>query len=236
MKFAMVFLTIGCMYLASCTSTNVGTTNSDSASLSYAFGVLVGTSLAETHLSIDSNDFIAAVNDVLNKKNLLVTTEKAQEIVQAGLESAKALVSSKNAKEEQAFLETNAKKTGVVSTGSGLQYQIIKHGDGEKPKANDTVTVHYVGSLIDGTVFDSSVERDSPASFPLDGVIPGLSEGIALMQIGSKYFFYVPSKLAYGDQAPGGKIGPNQLLVFEVELISSEDSPAEDQALAPDLN
>ena len=117
------------------------------------------------------------------------------------------------------FMEQNAKNDSVVQTKSGLQYMVIKEGNGIKPSATDTVTVHYTGTLIDGTVFDSSVERGEPASFPLDKVIPGWTEGLQLMSEGSKYRLFIPSELAYGSKGSGDKILPNSTLIFDVELI-----------------
>ncbi len=117
------------------------------------------------------------------------------------------------------FLEDNAKKEGVVVTSSGLQYKVITPGTGKSPKATDTVEVHYEGTLIDGTVFDSSYRRKETIEFPLNGVIAGWTEGVQLMQEGAKYRFFIPSKLAYGSRGAGGVIGPNQALIFDVELI-----------------
>ncbi len=128
-----------------------------------------------------------------------------------------------NKKAGEAFLATNGKKPDVKTTASGLQYRVLKAGKGTKsPKATDTVKVHYHGTLIDGTVFDSSVERGEPISFPLNGVIPGWTEGVQLMKEGDKFQFTIPSKLAYGEQGAGGKIGPNATLIFDVELIAIE--------------
>jgi len=117
------------------------------------------------------------------------------------------------------FLEDNAKKDGVTVTASGLQYKVITPGTGKSPKATDTVEVHYEGTLIDGTVFDSSYRRKESIEFPLNGVIAGWTEGVQLMQEGAKYRFFIPSKLAYGSRGAGGVIGPNQALIFDVELI-----------------
>ena len=117
------------------------------------------------------------------------------------------------------FMEQNAKNDSVTQTTSGLQYMVLKEGTGAKPSAEDTVTVHYTGKLLDGTVFDSSVERGEPASFPLNGVIPGWTEGLQLMSEGSKYRLFIPSELAYGSKGAGDKILPNATLIFDVELI-----------------
>jgi len=127
----------------------------------------------------------------------------------------------KNVKEGEAFLAANAKKDGVKTTASGLQYKVIKAGTGATPKASDEVKVHYHGTLIDGTVFDSSVQRGEPISFPLNGVIAGWTEGLQLMKVGDKFQFAIPSALAYGEQG-SGPIGPNSTLIFEVELLGIE--------------
>ena len=120
------------------------------------------------------------------------------------------------------FLAENAKKEGVKTTASGLQYKVIKSGTGESPKPTDTVKVHYHGTLIDGTVFDSSVQRGEPISFPVGGVIPGWVEALQLMKVGDKWQLFIPSKLAYGEQSPSPKIAPNSTLLFEVELLGIE--------------
>ena len=119
----------------------------------------------------------------------------------------------------EAFLKENASKDGVKTTASGLQYKITKEGAGKSPKATDTVVVHYAGKLLDGTEFDSSIKRGEPATFPLNRVIPGWTEGLQLLKEGGKATLYIPSKLAYGERGAGGKIGPNETLIFEVELI-----------------
>lgn len=119
----------------------------------------------------------------------------------------------------QEFLKENAKKEGVKTTASGLQYKVLREGSGKQPKATDTVEVNYEGKLIDGTVFDSSYKRGESISFPLNQVIPGWTEGVQLMKEGAKYQFYIPSKLAYGSRGAGGAIGPDETLIFDVELI-----------------
>ena len=121
-----------------------------------------------------------------------------------------------------AFLAANAKKEGVITTASGLQYKIIKSGTGESPKLTDTVTVHYQGTLIDGTIFDSSIQRGQPVSFPVNRVIPGWTEALQLMKVGDKWQLFIPANLAYGDQSPTPAIPPNSVLIFEVELLAIE--------------
>ena len=135
-----------------------------------------------------------------------------------------------NKESGEKFLAANAQRDGIKKTQSGLQYEVITPAKGDKPKATDVVKVHYRGTLIDGTEFDSSIARGEPATFPLDQVIPGWTEGVQLMNVGSKYRFYVPSALAYGTRGAGPKIGPNSALIFEVELLEivkpQEQTPA----------
>jgi len=129
----------------------------------------------------------------------------------------------KNKKEGEIFLEANKKKEGVQTLPSGLQYKVLKAGAGKKPTATDTVTVHYRGTLIDGKEFDSSYQRGKPVTFPVNGVIPGWTEALPLMEEGAKWELFIPSNLAYGERGAGRDIGPNATLIFEVELISIEE-------------
>jgi FKBP-type peptidyl-prolyl cis-trans isomerase len=138
---------------------------------------------------------------------------------QASQKEKNAASSAKNKAEGAAYLEKNKAKAGVKVTASGLQYEVVKMGSGPKPKATNTVRVHYTGTLIDGTKFDSSVDRGQPAEFPLNGVIKGWTEGLQLMPVGSKFKFTIPSELAYGSNGAGAQIGPDSVLVFDVELI-----------------
>ena len=206
----------------------------------YAIGQSMGRYIANTlqrqqelGVKLDNAEIMKGVQDGLAKKSLLddKQLEKAlkdydQKINEAAAKKA-ADESKANLEKGQKFLEENAKKKGVVTTSSGLQYEVLSEGKGEKPKASDIVKVHYTGTLIDGTKFDSSRDRNEPAEFPLDHVIPGWTEGVQLMTVGSKYKFYLPSKLAYGEQG-AGTIPPNSVLVFEVELLSiGKDKAAE---------
>jgi len=189
--------------------------------VSYALGANIAENLKQQgfeNLSIDA--FAQAFKDVAEKKQLLVTSEQARNILNEYFAQLQQEKGNKNLVEGQKFLEENKKKPGVVTLPSGLQYQVIKEGDGPTPKATDKVTTHYHGTLIDGTVFDSSVERGQPATFPVNGVIQGWVEALQLMKVGSKWKLFVPSNLAYGERGAGESIGPNTALIFEVELIS----------------
>lgn len=169
-----------------------------------------------------------AVKTVLSGGTPALTEQEAQTIgkafqdkMRAKMQALEKQVADKNQKEGDAFLAKNRSTSGVHVTASGLQYQVEKQGNGPKPKASDTVQVNYEGSLLDGTVFDSSYKRGTPATFPLAGVIPGWSEALQLMPVGSKYTFWIPAKLAYGDHG-AGPIGPNSTLKFQVELLKIE--------------
>ena len=195
--------------------------------LSYALGIGIGSQLAgmgAKKLNID--DFAQAIKDVISGSQLKVDNVEAQTLVQnffqeqEAKQQAAAAEAGKAAKAEgEAFLAENGKKEGIVTLPSGLQYQVLKEGNGKKPSATDQVVCHYEGTLIDGTVFDSSYQRNQPATFGLNQVIPGWTEGVQLMQEGAKYRFFIPYKLAYGERGAGAQIPPFATLVFDVELI-----------------
>lgn len=195
--------------------------------LSYALGIGIGSQLAgmgAKELNID--DFAQAIKDVISGLELKVDNAEAQTLVQnffqeqEAKQQAAAAEAGKAAKAAgEAFLAENGKKDGVVTLPSGLQYQVLKEGNGKKPSATDQVVCHYEGTLIDGTVFDSSYQRNQPATFGLNQVIPGWTEGVQLMQEGAKYRFFIPYKLAYGERGAGAQIPPFAALVFDVELI-----------------
>ena len=195
--------------------------------VSYALGLGIGQQLAQmgaTELNID--DFALAIKDVLAGKELQVSHREAQQIVQSYFAAQEEKINKqrqeagKQHKEQgEKYLAENAKKDGVITLPSGLQYQVLKEGNGKKPTAKDQVKCHYEGFLIDGTVFDSSVQRGEPAVFGLQQVIAGWTEGLQLMQEGAKYRFFIPYRLAYGEGGAGASIPPFATLIFDVELI-----------------
>ena len=195
--------------------------------VSYALGIGIGHQLANMggqELNID--DFAQTVKDVLGGKELKIKSSEAQKIVQEFFVAQEEKINKqrqeagKMAKEAgEKYLAENAKKDGVITLPSGLQYQVLKEGNGKKPSAKDSVKCHYEGFLIDGTVFDSSVQRGEPAVFGLQQVIAGWTEGLQLMQEGAKYRFFIPYRLAYGEGGAGSSIPPYAALIFDVELI-----------------
>jgi len=196
---------------------------------SYAFGMIIGGNLATSGLEVDAEHFLAGLKDGLAGKPKL-SPEEAQSVAQAAFMEAKSKKDAATLAAGKAYLTTNGKKAGVKATASGLQYEVISLGTGQKPKTSDTVKVHYEGKLIDGTVFDSSIARGEPVTFPVDGVIPGWTEGLQLMPVGSKFRFFIPSELAYGEEGAGDVIAPNSVLLFEVELLGIEPPPAPAEA------
>jgi len=197
---------------------------SDEAKLGYTIGVQIASDIVRNGMvdKIDTDAFLAAQNDILSGVESRLTVEQMQQTQQAfqlqQQQEYAALAAENKAKGEE-FLTKNKADKDITTTESGLQYQVMREGKGKIPTAESTVTVHYLGALIDGTPFDSSYQRNQPADFPVTGVIPGFSEGLQLMKEGAKYRFVIPSELAYGENAPA-TIGPNQVLVFEVELIA----------------
>ena len=195
--------------------------------LSYALGLGIGQQLAQMGANdISAEDFAQAIKDVLGGKDLKVSHREAQTIVQdyfakqeQKLQEERQVKGKAHKEAGEKYLAENAKKEGVKTLKSGLQYQVLKEGNGKKPTAKDTVKCHYEGFLIDGTVFDSSVQRGEPATFPLQQVIAGWTEGLQLMQEGAKYRFFIPYRLAYGENGAGASIPPFSALVFDVELI-----------------
>ena len=195
--------------------------------VSYALGLGIGQQLAQMGASdLNIDDFADAIKDVINGNELKVPHKDAQTIVQEYFRQQEERINAIRAEQGKAakaegekFLAENGTKEGVVTLKSGLQYEVLREGNGKKPKATDQVKCHYEGTLINGQVFDSSYKRNEPAVFPLNQVIPGWTEGLQLMQEGAKYRFYIPYILAYGESGAGGSIPPFATLIFDVELL-----------------
>ncbi len=193
-------------------------------SVSYSLGVSAGSYyLKQGFDSINTDAFYLGFKNAMKQTDLQVTEEESNAILQAFFQKASESKHDGAKKEGEAFLKENADKEGVVTLPSGLQYVIIMEGSGPRPQLSDKVKVHYHGTLIDGTVFDSSVDRGEPISFPVTGVIPGWTEGLQLMPVGSKWKLFIPYDLAYGERGAGQNIGPYSALIFEVELIEIEN-------------
>lgn len=195
--------------------------------LSYALGMSMGHNFKGSGIkTINADDFAAGVAAVYDGTKPAMSYDEAKRIVQdfftnleKEMQAEAAKAGAENLKIGEAFLSENAKREGVTTTASGLQYEVIRKGAGDRPAASDRVEVHYTGKLIDGTVFDSSVERGVPATFGVTQVIPGWVEALQLMREGDKWRLYIPSALAYGENGAGGVIGPNMTLIFDVELL-----------------
>lgn len=188
--------------------------------LSYAWGFLMGRQLKGMGVQeLNLDDFREGVDAAFNEKEPKICPEEAQKLISEYLGELQAKAEKVAREAGEKFLAENKKNEQVKETASGLQYVVEKEGTGEQPKATDEVTVHYTGRLLDGTVFDSSVNRGEPATFPLNRVIPGWTEGVQLMKEGAKYTFFIPSDLAYGAQGVPNAIPPHSTLIFDVELI-----------------
>jgi FKBP-type peptidyl-prolyl cis-trans isomerase len=215
--------------------------------VSYILGMNIGRQFKSNEVPLDIESFVDGIKSASTDAEPKLSPEEVQKTMaafQEQMEKKRAEVEQKretemaakatlNKEEGAKFLETNKAKQGVTTTASGLQYEVIKEGTGPKPKPTDTVTVHYVGTLIDGVEFDSSIKRNEPAVFPINAVIPGWQEALQLMSEGSKYKVVIPSELAYGPGGTGGEIGPNAVLTFEVELlkVGPTEPPAEVQPI-----
>ena len=201
---------------------------SDKSKASYAIGIRTTQNLLRQKVDLDKRAFIAGAEHALAGSGSLLMTDKEIVAVLENFRQARQKevekLGDKNKKDGEAFLAANAKKEGIVTLKSGLQYKVVTKGTGEMPKKGDTVVTHYVGTLLDGTEFDSSRRRGTPATFPVTGVIAGWVEALQLMPVGSKWMLYIPSQLAYGERGAGGKIGPNATLIFEIELLEIKKS------------
>ncbi|MGD9661446.1 MAG: FKBP-type peptidyl-prolyl cis-trans isomerase [Porticoccaceae bacterium] len=196
--------------------------SSTEAMASYGIGLQMGQQLVNTFPGVSLSAALAGMEDAFSGNNPQISHEdinNAFRTIQAQLEADKAQNAKQMASQGEAFLAENAQRPEVTVTSSGLQYEIIANGSGEKPKASSTVSTHYRGTLLDGTEFDSSYSRNAPAQFPVNGVIAGWTEALQLMNVGAKWKLYIPYQLAYGERGAGGSIGPYQALIFEIELL-----------------
>jgi FKBP-type peptidyl-prolyl cis-trans isomerase FklB len=201
-------------------SMNAQKLNDEVDSVSYSLGVNIGENIKSQFPDIDLKNFESGIEDVLSeKKQPKIEGQDAQKVIQEYFTKQQAKASEGKIEEGKAFLAENGKRKEVITLESGLQYEIITSAEGPKPTLNDQVTTHYHGTLLDGTVFDSSVERGQPATFPVSGVIKGWTEALQLMSVGAKWRLYVPYDLAYGEKGASAQIGPYTTLIFDVELL-----------------
>jgi FKBP-type peptidyl-prolyl cis-trans isomerase FklB len=203
---------------------------------SYSIGLNIGRNFKKQNVELNPDALVAGVKDAVSGKKPALDEAQEREAMmnfQKEMMDKQKAMGEKNEADGKKFLDDNKKKDGVKTTASGLQYKVMKEGNGPQPKASDTVTVDYKGTLIDGTEFDSSYKRGQPATFPLNGVIKGWTEGLQLMKTGGKYQFFIPSDLAYGPRAMGTDIAPNSTLIFEVELKSVQAAPSATPASSP---
>ena len=218
------------LVLAGCDSQTSVKLETPAQKASYGIGLNMGKSLAQEGMDdLDSQAVAQGIEDAIGKQEQKLTDEQLMEafaFLQKRSEERMAEMNAKAVESGKKFLEDNAKREGVKTTESGLQYEVIKAAEGAQPTADDIVTVHYEGSLTDGTVFDSSIKRGSPIDLPVGGVIPGWVEGLQLMHVGEKYKLYIPSELAYGEQSPSPLIPANSVLVFELELLGIKGDDA----------
>ncbi|MGK8471282.1 FKBP-type peptidyl-prolyl cis-trans isomerase [Stutzerimonas stutzeri] len=224
------------LVLAGCDSQTSVKLDTPAQKASYGIGLNMGKSLAQEGMDdLDSKAVAQGIEDAIGNKEQKLTDEQLMEaftFLQTRAEERMAEMNAKAVEAGKKFLEENAKREGVKTTESGLQYEVVKSAAGRQPTENDVVTVHYEGSLTDGTVFDSSIKRGSPIDLPVGGVIPGWVEGLQLMHVGEKFKLYIPSELAYGEQSPSPLIPANSVLVFDLELLDIKGDEAEQPAEA----
>lgn len=229
MKYALSVLMSVVLLACQGNTQNKGELKTTQDSVSYVIGMNIGHNMKSQKVDVTIEALTRGIQDVLDSSKTLITDEQAdalmgafQQRMMAKQEEESKAAGEKNKKEGEAFLAANKSKQGVKVTESGLQYKVITMGNGPKPKSDQTVTVHYRGTTIDGTEFDSSYKRGQPAKFGVGQVIRGWTEAVQMMPVGSKWELYIPSELAYGERGAGGSIGPNATLIFEVELLSVE--------------
>jgi FKBP-type peptidyl-prolyl cis-trans isomerase FklB len=234
MKFIklFVFIALAGVVFSSCNKiTGNASIKNETDSLSYCLGVNIGSYVKSLDIpKFNDEIFASAFREAMNGKKSKISNEKAGMFLNEYFRKLQMENAQKNLKEGEEFLGKNKTRKGVTTTASGLQYEILKEGNGTKPKADDMVTVQYEGTLIDGTVFDSSYGKSKPFQTMVSGgVIPGWTEALQLMRVGSKWKIYVPARLAYGERS-GGKIKPNSTLIFQIELLSIDAKPAVKQS------
>lgn len=239
MSYKLIFVLVGILfmsYLEACSepandqSGKKATVSTKVDSISYSLGVNIGKNLSRDKIQITPEVFLQGIKDAINNDSLVISEQESmsvltrmQQEIMEQKQKETAAQAEVNKKKEVEFLKQNATKAGVKTTASGLQYEVVKEGTGKKPSAESKVKVHYVGTLLDGTKFDSSVDRGQPAEFPLNAVIKGWTEGLQMMSEGSKYKFYIPYALAYGEQGRPPQIPAAATLIFEVELLQILD-------------
>lgn len=218
------------------------TLTNDKDKLSYSFGQNIGKSFKQQEIEVNLEIFVKGIQDALAGREPLLNQQEMGQVLMtfqkdrmAKMTAKHKMEGDKNLKEGETFLAENKKKEGVTTLPSGLQYKVVQSGKGKTPKATDKVTTHYKGTLIDGTVFDSSYDRKEPTTFPVNGVIKGWTEALQLMKEGDKWQLFVPAQLGYGERGAGGKIGPNATLIFDIELIKVEPAEAAEKDKTPTL-
>ena len=230
MKQHLAAVALVSLVLAGCDSQTSAELKTPAQKASYGIGLNMGKSLAQEGMDdLDSQAVAQGIEDAIGKKEQKLKDEELVEafaFLQKRAEERMAALNDEAAKAGKKFLEDNAKRDGVKTTASGLQYEIVTKAEGAQPKATDVVSVHYEGRLTDGKVFDSSIQRGSPIDLPVSGVIPGWVEALQLMHVGEKAKLYIPSELAYGAQSPSPAIPANSVLVFDLELLSIKDPSA----------
>lgn len=222
MKSQLIISSLTAILILHTATASAAKPGTDKEKFSYTLGFQLGQGFKRDNIDVNPDTLAQAINDVLNGK----TPQLTEEEMRASMELAKSKILAKRKaigegakKNSQAFLAANKKKEGVITLDSGLQYKILKPGKGKQPKATDSITAHYKGTLIDGREFDSSYRRNEPATFRVNQVIPGWQEILPLMHEGDKWQVFIPSELAYGERGSGNTIGPNEALIFEIELI-----------------
>lgn len=230
MKQHLAAVALVSLVLAGCDSQTSTELKTPAQKASYGIGLNMGKSLAQEGMDdLDSQAVAQGIEDAIGKKEQKLKDDELVEafaFLQKRAEERMAALNDEAAKAGKKFLEDNAKREGVKTTASGLQYEIVTKAEGAQPKATDVVSVHYEGRLTDGKVFDSSIQRGSPIDLPVSGVIPGWVEALQLMHVGEKAKLYIPSELAYGAQSPSPAIPANSVLVFDLELLSIKDPAA----------